>query len=202
MGDKHVLTNVNLDSPDALIVVNVQNDFCSGGRLAVEGADTAMLALYHWIELAVKSGTMVVASRCWHPPRQVSYHASYKERGGTWPQHCFTDSRGADFYSDLELSEEAVIVSKGASLSKDSYSAFDNTGLGERLRRVGVRGVWIGGLAQDGCVRASILDALAENFETYLIQNATRPANLKPDDGKRATEEMLKSGAQLVDDRA
>lgn len=191
------MTNTHIDSSDALIVVDVQNDFCPGGRLPVGGGDEVVPVLNRWIEHAIHGGAMVVASRCWHPHR----HVSFKERGGTWPQHCVRDSRGAEFHPDLKLPEDAVIVSKGAALNKDSYSAFNNTGLGERLRRAGLRRVWIGGLAQDVCVRASVLDALAEGFETYLIQDATRPVNLKPNDGERAVEEMLEAGAHLTDDR-
>lgn len=91
-------------------------------------------------------------------------------------------------------------MSKGAHVDKDNYSAFDDTGLGELLRRADVNRVWVGGLAQDVCVRATVLDALAGGFETHLIQNAIRPVDLKPGDGKRAIEEILEAGAQLADD--
>jgi nicotinamidase/pyrazinamidase len=186
--------SVRLNSQDALIVIDVQNDFCPGGRLAVQDGDKIIPVLNRWIEHALEGGAVVVAMRDWHPP----HHISFKERGGLWPEHCVHGSPGAEFHPDLKLPEGAVIVSKGASLNSDSYSAFDNTGLSERLRRAGVRRVWIGGLAQDVCVRASVLDALAEGFETYLIENATRPINVKPDDGERAIEDMLKAGGRLV----
>ncbi len=190
--------NTQLNSHDALIVVDVQNDFCSEGRLAVSGGDEVVPVLNRWIERATQSGALVVASRCWHPPG----HISFKERGGVWPEHCVQESAGAEFHPDLKLPESAIIVSKGADPDKDNYSVFDATGLGERLRNAGVNRVWVGGLAQDVCVRATVLDAVAQGFETYLIENATRPVDLEPGDGQRAVDEMRKAGSRLANDRA
>jgi nicotinamidase/pyrazinamidase len=188
--------NAQLNSHDALIVVDVQNDFCPGGRLAVEGGDKIVPVLNRWIEHATRDGALVVASRCWHPPR----HVSFKVRGGIWPEHCVQGSPGAEFHPQLKLPEGAIIVSKGANPDKDNYSAFDNTGLAERLHQAGVERVWVGGLAQDVCVRATVLDALAEGFKAHLIENATRPVDLEPGDGQRAIDEMHKAGARLVSD--
>lgn len=188
--------SIRLNSQDALIVVDMQNDFCPGGLLAVNGGDEVVPVFNHWIEQARQGGAVIVASRDWHPP----HHVSFKERGGIWPEHCVQGSSGAEFHPDIELPEDAIIVSKGANADKDNYSAFDDTGLAETLRGAGVRRVWVGGLAQDVCVRATVLDALAEGLETYLIRNATRPVDLKPGDGERAIEEMLQAGARLADD--
>jgi nicotinamidase/pyrazinamidase len=185
---------IRLNSQDALIVVDVQNDFCPGGLLAVENGDQVVPVLNRWIESAKQGGAVVVASRDWHPP----HHVSFKERGGIWPEHCVQGSPGAEFHPELKLSEDTMIVSKGTGLDKDNYSAFDDTGLGDRLREAGVNRVWVGGLAQDVCVRATVLDALEQGFETYLIKSATRPVDLKPGDGERAIEEVLKAGARLV----
>jgi nicotinamidase/pyrazinamidase len=188
--------NMQLSSRDALIVVDVQNDFCPGGLLAVEGGDGVVPVLNRWVEYASQGGAMVVASRDWHP----LHHVSFKERGGIWPEHCVQGSPGAEFHPELKLPEEAITVSKGVALDKDNYSAFDDTGLAARLHEAGVSRVWVGGLAQDVCVRATVLDALAEGFEVYLIEDATRPVDLEPGDGARAVEEMRRAGARLVRD--
>lgn len=187
--------NTKFDAQDALLVVDVQNDFCPGGRLAVVGGDEIVPVLNRWIESAHKAGAQVVASRCWHPP----HHVSFEERGGTWPEHCVRGGAGAEFHPGLDLPREALIISKGMDPDKDNYSAFDDTGLAERLRSRGVTRVWVGGLAQDVCVRATVLDALNEGFETHLIANATRPVELTPGDGARALKEMCAAGAYLAD---
>jgi len=187
--------DTRFDAQDALLVVDVQNDFCPGGRLAVAGGDEIVPVLNRWIEATRKAGAQVVASRCWHPP----HHVSFKERGGTWPEHCVQGSAGAEFHPGLELPREALIVSKGVDPDKDNYSAFDDTGLAQRLRTRGVTRVWVGGLAQDVCVRATVLDALAEGLETHLITNATRPVELSTGDGARALQEMRSAGAYVAD---
>jgi nicotinamidase/pyrazinamidase len=187
--------SMQLNAQDALIVVDVQNDFCPGGLLPVRDGDAVVPVLNRWIERARQGGAIIVASRDWHPRD----HISFKARGGSWPEHCVQDSPGAAFHPALKLPEDALIISKGTALDQDNYSAFDGTGLRERLRQAGVRRVWVGGLAQDVCVRATVLDALAAGFETYLIQNATRPVDVYPGDGERAVEEMLQAGARLSD---
>ncbi len=189
--------SMRLNAQDALIIVDVQNDFCPGGLLAVPGGDEVVPVLNRWIERARQGSAMIVASRDWHPP----HHVSFKERGGRWPEHCVQGSPGADFHPELKLPEDALIISKGTDLDKDNYSAFDGTGLSERLRQAGVRRLWVGGLAQDVCVRATVVDALAAGFDTHLIRNASRPVDLQPGAGERAVEEMLKAGARLTDDR-
>lgn len=188
--------SMRLNSHDALIIVDVQNDFCPGGRLAVPGGDEVVPVLNRWTERARQGGAIIVASRDWHPKQ----HVSFRERGGNWPEHCVQGSAGAEFHPKLKLPGDTLIISKGTALDKDNYSAFDGTGLSERLRKAGVCQLWIGGLAQDVCVRATVLDALAAGFETRLIKNATRPVDLDPGDGERAIEEMLQAGARLTDD--
>lgn len=187
-----------LNCEDALIVIDVQNDFCPGGLLAVNRGDEVVPVLNHWIEQARQARATIVISRCWHPPR----HVSFTERGGIWPAHCVQGSAGAEFHPDLKLPVEAIIISKGMNPDKDNYSDFEGTGLTERLRAAGVRRVWVGGLAQDVCVRATVLDALKAGFETYLINDATRPVDLTPGDGDRAVAEMLAAGARLASNDA
>jgi nicotinamidase/pyrazinamidase len=177
-----------LRSTDALILVDVQNDFCPGGSLAVSGGDEVVPVLNGWIAAAEKAGAVVAASRDWHP----SGHVSFRESGGPWPAHCIQMTRGAEFHPQLQVPKDAPIVSKGAERERDNYSAFAGTGLGDQLRRRGVRRVFVGGLAQDYCVRATVLDALQEGFEVHLLLNATRPVDVAG--GQRAVEEMRAAG--------
>lgn len=181
-----------LDSADALLVVDVQNDFCPGGALAVPEGDRVVPVLNLWIAAARESGAPIFASRDWHPRG----HVSFRQRGGPWPEHCVQRTPGAELRADLKLPPEAVVISKGTELDRDAYSAFDGTDLAERLRRAGVQRVWVGGLAEDVCVRATVLDALQARFAARLIEAATRP--VRADDGARALEEMRRAGADVV----
>ncbi|GIW42155.1 MAG: nicotinamidase [Candidatus Binatia bacterium] len=176
---------------DALLLVDVQNDFCPGGALPVEGGHEVVPVLNAWIQKARSAGVPVYASRDWHPRR----HVSFRERGGPWPPHCIQDTPGAAFHPELELPPSVVVVSKGVRFDKDQYSAFDETGLESELRREGIRRLWVGGLAQDVCVRATVLDALRAGFEVHLLLAGTRPVD--PEAGKKAVEEMKKAGAVI-----
>lgn len=178
---------------DALIVVDVQRDFCPGGSLAIEGGDQVVEVLNRYLREAASAGATVVASRDWHPPA----HVSFQERGGRWPPHCVQGTKGAEFHPDLRLPEGTLVVSKGTHPDFDQYSAFDRTGLAAELRKRGIQRVWIGGLAQDVCVRATVLDALREGFETHVLVGATRPVDRAS--GERALAEMARAGALLED---
>ncbi len=180
-----------LKPTDVLVVVDVQNDFCPGGALPVREGDQVVPVLNRWIEAAEHSGAYVVASRDWHP----SGHVSFTDRGGPWPVHCVRDTPGAAFHPDLCVPDRAIIVDKATDPDRDSYSGFADTGLAERLRQTGVKRVWVGGLALDYCVRATVLDALAEGFEVHLILPATRAVDVKAGDGQRAVDQMRQAGA-------
>jgi nicotinamidase/pyrazinamidase len=176
---------------DALLVVDVQTDFCPGGKLAVERGDEVIPVLNEWIRAATGARVPVYASRDWHPP----HHVSFYDQGGAWPPHCVQDTPGAAYHPALELPDEAIRISKGVRLDRDQYSAFDSTGLGEHLRSRGIRRLFVGGLAQDVCVRATVLSAVDENFEVHLIPDATRPVS--PREGERALQDMQRAGAVL-----
>lgn len=180
-----------LGAEDALIVVDVQPDFCPGGKLAIEKGDDVIPVLNEWIAAAREKGVPVYASRDWHP----AHHVSFEESGGQWPEHCVQDTSGAMFHPDLDLPEDAVKISKGTRLDKDQYSAFDNTGLADHLEQRGIKRVWIGGLAEDVCVHATVLDACKAGFDTHLISDATRPVT--PEGGEKARREMEAAGAHL-----
>jgi nicotinamidase/pyrazinamidase len=180
----------HLDHADALLIVDVQNDFCPGGALPVAGGDAVVPELNRWIAQAVAGGASVLASRDWHP----AGHASFRARGGPWPPHCVQGTAGADLRPDLKLPGGTLIVDKGTDPDRDNYSAFDGTGLGERLRGMGVDRVWVSGLALDYCVLATALDAVKEGFETHLVVRATRAVEVKAGDGDRAVERMRAAG--------
>ena len=175
---------------DALLIVDVQNDFCPGGFLPIPDGDAVAPILSRWIA----EGGLIVASRDWHPRN----HSSFKEQGGPWPPHCIQNTPGAEFHRDLQLPKDALIISKGTHVEFDQYSALDRTGLAEELRQRGIERVWIGGVALDVCVRATVLDALAQGFKAHLILDATRAINVKAGDDQRAVSEMQAAGAMIV----
>jgi nicotinamidase/pyrazinamidase len=181
-----------LASGDALIVVDVQNDFCPGGALPIEDGDKVVPVLNRWIAAAVARQVPVYASRDWHPVG----HMSFKERGGPWPPHCIQDSDGARLRADLELPASAVMVTKGVRFDHDQNSAFDQTGLAAQLRADGVKRLWVGGLAEDVCVLATVLDGRKEGFEVALIADGTRPVTA--DGGDKARDRMRRAGARIV----
>ena len=183
-----------LEEKDALIVVDVQNDFCPGGKLAIESGDAVVPELNRWIEAAEKKEVPIFFSRDWHPVG----HLSFDSRGGDWPPHCLQDTQGAAFHPDLRLPDSAAKVTKGVRFDQDQNSVFDQTGLGDELRRDGVQRVFVGGLAEDVCVLASVLDARAEGFETVVLLAATRPVTA--DGGKAAVEKMKAAGAVILPD--
>lgn len=177
---------------DALLIVDVQNDFCPGGALEVESGDEIIPVLNRAIGAAEETGVPIFASRDWHP----AGHCSFEEQGGPWPEHCVQESTGAAFHPDLKLPSGCEVISKGQAKNRDQYSALDGTGLAEQLRERGIRRLWIGGLAQDVCVHATVMDALKEGFEVKLIRDATRPVD--PEKGVEVMREMEARGAALV----
>ena len=177
---------------DALLIVDVQRDFCPGGALAVPDGDAVVPILNAWIEAAQDAGAAVFASRDWHPPD----HVSFRQQGGPWPSHCVAATPGADFHTGLALPETAVVIDKGTHPEHEAYSAFEGTDLAARLREAGAARLWVGGLALDYCVRASVLDARRiAGLDVHLILGATRAVDVQPGDGTRALEEMRAAGA-------
>ena len=177
----------------ALVVVDVQNDFCPGGALGVERGDEVVAPLNRLIEEFLSRGDLVFKSRDWHPAET----RHFKAFGGTWPVHCVQGTRGAEFHADLADDPRIEVVSKGMG-DEDCYSAFDGTGLAEELRREGVSEVWVGGLATDYCVKHTALDAARAGFKVIAVADAMRPVELRPGDGARAVEEMRAAGAAIV----
>lgn len=182
---------MQLQKGDALLIVDVQSDFCPGGALPVEDGDAVVPVLNAWSDAARQQNTPVFASRDWHP----TDHCSFTEQGGPWPAHCVAGTPGAAFHPDLHLPDGTVIINKATETQGDAYSAFDGTDLSERFENAGIRRLWVGGLAQDVCVKATVIDACNLGLETHLIVDAARPVN--PEDGRTALEEMKQAGAIL-----
>jgi len=178
----------------ALIIVDVQNDFCPGGALAVPQGNEVVPILNRYIRIFEEKSAPVFATRDWHPQR----HCSFKNQGGTWPPHCIQHTQGAAFHPELLLPKGCEIISKGDASDKDAYSGFQDTDLGRLLREKNIEQVFIGGLATDYCVKATVLDAIDAGFQTVLLSDAIRGVALRPGDCEKAIQHMEKAGATLI----
>ena len=177
----------------ALIVVDVQNDFCPGGTLAVPHGDEVIEPLNKQIDEFLKRGEPVYKSRDWHTPT-TKHFADY---GGMWPVHCVQNTRGAEFHAALKDDPRITVISKGLG-DTDCYSAFDETDLAERLKQQGVEELVVGGLATDYCVKNTVIGALNRGFKVKALENAMRAVDLQPGDGEQAIEDMRAAGAEIV----
>lgn len=183
----------------ALILVDPQNDFCPGGSLPVKNGDEVVEPLNRMLAYAKKNNWILAASRDWHP-KKTNHFAKY---GGKWPVHCVRGTNGAKFHPALKVTKDVMIFSKGTQKDQDAYSAFDGhsdsgEALADYLKSYGVNEVYVGGLATDYCVKATVLGAIKEGFKTYLLLDASRAVNIKLDDEKQAIAEMKKAGAVLT----
>lgn len=179
---------------DALLLVDVQNDFLPGGSLAVRTGDEVIPVLNRYIEAFSKAYLPVYASRDWHPPD----HRSFQAQGGIWPPHCIAGSRGAEFSPELDLPANAVIISKATNQDANAYSDFDTPDFEQSLHQNGINRLFVGGLATDYCVLYTVRDALTCGFDVLLLIDGIRAVNLKPEDGQRAIEEMTSLGAHPI----
>ena len=182
---------VKITSYDALIVVDVQNDFLPGGALPVPKGGEVIEPLNQYIEFFASKGQPVFATRDWHPEN----HISFKENGGLWPRHCVQWSEGAQFARGLKLPPDAFIINKGDRPELEAYSGFQGTLLNDLLKERGIKRVFIGGLATDYCVKNTVLGALNLGYVTFFLEDASRGVDVKPGDTERAIEEMLIRGA-------
>jgi nicotinamidase/pyrazinamidase len=185
--------------PDsALVIVDVQNDFCPGGSLGVAGGDEVVPVLNEHARAFAEAGRPVIATRDWHPERTTHF----KEFGGAWPAHCVQGTDGAAFHPDLRLPDGAIVVSKGMGEHEDSYSGFDavhrdGRSLAQVLFEAGARRVYVGGLATDYCVKHTVLDARKRGLEVVVLRDAVRAVDLRTGDGDRALDEMTAAGATV-----
>jgi nicotinamidase-related amidase len=176
--------------PEALVIVDFQNDFAPGGALAVERGDEIAGRIN---ELAASGRyDLVVATRDWHP----ADHGSFEDNGGTWPVHCLADSEGAQLHPALDRSRVHTVIDKGTVPEADGYSGFQDTRLEDLLRERGVDRVTVVGLATDYCVKNTALDALRKGFAVEIDEDAMRGVDLEPGDSERAIAEMRAAGAR------
>lgn len=186
---------VRLRTDDALIVVDVQNDFLPGGALAVPDGDAVVPTLNVYLARFTERGLPVYVTRDWHPRD----HCSFRAQGGPWPPHCLADSPGAAFAPGLRLAPGTEVISKATTAARDAYSGFEGTDLDARLHARQVHRLWIGGLATDYCVLNTVRDALRRDYAVLLLRDAIRAVNVQPHDGETAVAEMLRLGARAID---
>lgn len=182
---------MNESTQRALLLVDIQNDFCLGGAMEVPNSNQIFGTVNAWIERTESEGWLVIASRDWH----TVDHISFTERGGPWPEHCVQDTPGAEFHAEMQLPRHAVRVSKGTAFDRDAYSAFDGTDLANFLRRQHVRQLYVAGLALDVCVRATVLAALDHGFAVDLLSDGTR--GVEADRSPEVLAELEQAGARL-----
>jgi nicotinamidase/pyrazinamidase len=185
---------VQLASGDALIIVDIQNDFLPGGALGVRNGDEVIPVLNEYARLFARHGLPIYVTRDWHPPD----HCSFREQGGPWPVHCVAGTRGAAFADSLQVPADAAIISKATSPVKEAYSTFEGTDLAMKLRQQSVGRVFIGGLATDYCVVNSVNDARRLGFATFVLEDAIRAVDVHPGDGEAACATMRQAGARFL----
>ena len=178
----------------ALLVVDVQRDFCPGGALAVKGGDEVVPGINRVIEWFERAGLPIFFTRDWHPPN----HISFRGQGGPWPPHCVQGTAGAGFHPLLRIPPGAVVISKGDDPRAEAYSGFQGTDLEGRQKGMGVDTIFIAGLTTDYCVRESTLDARHAGFGVEVMRDCIRAVNLRPEDGERAVSDMRSAGATLT----
>jgi len=177
-----------------LLIVDVQNDFCPGGNLAVKDGDAIISQLNRYIKIFSKKNGVIFASRDWHP--QKTSH--FKDFGGSWPAHCIQRTKGARFHPDLNLPKKTIILSKGTDPRQDSYSAFhgrDSKGrnFSSLIEFAKIQELYIGGLATDYCVKHSVVDACKRGMKTYLLTDVIK--GVDPKTTKDALKDMRQAGA-------
>ena len=188
-----------MEKGSALLIEDVQNDFCSGGALAVPGGDEVVPVLNRYIDLFLGKGLPVYASRDWHPVGS----SHFSDCGGIWPVHCVQGSEGARFHPDLKLPDDVVVISKGMDPAEDGFSSFEaicekGLSFSESLAERGIRHIFIGGLATDYCVKYTVLEALRRGFSVTLLIDAVRGVDLQPGDSEAAIREMVLAGALVA----
>ena len=176
--------------PRALLIIDFQNDFTSGGALEVPGGDE----IAEPVRRLAGEVDHVFATRDWHPPD----HHSFVTEGGPWPVHCVQGTHGAELHPAMRDIEVEAIVDVGAEREDEGYSGFEKSTLADLLHARGIDEIVVVGLATDYCVRASAIDACREGFDTIVVTDAIRAVEVEPGDGERALEDMRRAGAKLA----
>ena len=181
------------DIKKVLIIVDMQNDFCPGGALAVKGGDGIIPVINQYIKRFTEKNELVVFTRDWHP----ADHCSFKDHGGIWPPHCVAGTKGAEFHHGICVPEKSLIISKADTQSKDAYSGFDATSLDSQLKKLDIKEVWVCGLATDYCVTSTVMDALKLGYKVKLLADAISAVDISAGDGEKAIADMESAGAEV-----
>ena len=183
----------------ALLIVDMQNDFCPGGALGVKQGDKIIPKINRYIKLFSKNKLPIFVSRDWHPKKT----AHFKKFGGVWPAHCVQKTKGAAFHPKLKLPKDPILLYKGMDPDKDSYSvfqaedAFGNSFI-QLLKKIGIQEIYIAGLATDYCVKYTAMDAINKGFKIKILVDAVKGVNLKPNDSKEALDFLTRVGAKKL----
>lgn len=180
----------------ALIVVDIQNDFCPGGALGVREGDRIIPTINKYVDLFLKNRLPVFISRDWHP--KGTRH--FKRGGGPWPPHCVQNTKGAEFHPDFRVPERTIILSKGVDPELDGYSVFEAHDLNKKpfvelLKEMNINELYISGIATDYCVRMTSLDAVQQGFKVSVLTDAIK--GVDEADSKRAIEEIVAKNGNL-----
>lgn len=189
-----MIAQISVHDGDALLVVDVQNDFLGGGSLVVSGGEQVIPPLSRCIDIFLQHGQPIYATRDWHP----EHHCSFREHGGPWPAHCVAGSAGADFAPGLGLPSSSMFVSKATSPDKDVHSGFEGTPLHGQLMMYGVKRLFIGGLSIDDCVFNTVRDALKLGYQVFLLSDAVRAVDANAGNDDRAIAAMITLGASSI----
>jgi nicotinamidase/pyrazinamidase len=183
-----------LRTRQALVIVDLQRDFCPGGALPVREGDEVIEPINGLIRKFQAEDMPVLFTRDWHPKN----HCSFKSQGGIWPPHAVRDTPGAQFPPSLHVPKSATIVSKATGRDAEAYSGFQGTDLGARLRSMGVKDLFIAGLATDYCVKNTVIDGIGEGFRVSLVTDCVKGVNLKRTDSATAFRKMIGRGARMT----
>ena len=183
----------------ALLIVDVQNDFCPGGALGVPEGDKIIPTINKYIKAFSSKKLPIFATRDWHPIKTKHF----RDFGGVWPVHCIENTKGASFHPKLRLPKEIILLYKGIYPQKDGYSAFEaeelnGAGFSHLLKLLKVNELYICGLATDYCVKFSTRDAVKQGFKAKILMDAIKGVNLKPGDSENAIKEMVRLGAKKI----
>jgi nicotinamidase/pyrazinamidase len=184
-----------LQAGDALVIVDVQNDYLPGGHLAVPHGDEVIPPLNRYLAEFARCKLPVFVTCDWHPKN----HCSFDTQGGPWPVHCVQYTDGAELARELALPDWTIKLCKPGLADRETFSAFEGTGLEQQLRSRGVTTLFIGGLATDYSVLHTVLGALGCGFSVFLLRDAIRAVNMRPEDGDAAIQEMCSSGAVVLE---
>jgi nicotinamidase/pyrazinamidase len=176
----------------AIIVVDVQRDFCEGGALSAANTLSLLKPLQECIEAVRHANAVIVYTKDWHPED----HSSFQKNGGPWPAHCTADTLGAELMPPLKARPDEIIVLKGVNKNGAGYSGFELTGLAERLKNLEVNRVAVCGIATEYCVRATTLDGLQSGFETVVLTDLIRA--VQPGETPKVLDELKKAGAKTA----